>query len=141
MIERTLLMIKPDAVERGLIGEILGRVEAAGLRVARLKLVALEPAEARRFYRVHAGKPFLDGLVEYMSSGPVAAVVLEGEGAIARLRATVGATDPAAAAPGTIRREFGLDLRRNAVHASDGPQTAAEEIAFFGLTLRRDEGA
>src|SRR5512137_2962011 len=101
-MERTLLMIKPDAVERGLTGAILGRVEGAGLRVARLKLVALEPAEARRFYRVHEGKPFLEGLVEYMSSGPVAAVVLEGEGAIARLRATVGATDPAAAAAGTI---------------------------------------
>jgi nucleoside-diphosphate kinase len=141
VLEQTLLMVKPDAVERGLIGKILGRLEDAGFRVARLKLVALDPAEARRFYRVHEGRPFLDGLVEYMSSGPVAAVVLEGEGAIARLREITGATDPSRAAPGTIRRDLGLDVRRNAVHASDGPQTAAGEIAFFGLTLRRDEGA
>jgi nucleoside-diphosphate kinase len=140
-MEATLLMIKPDAVARGLIGAILGRIETAGLKVRRLKLVALEPAEARRFYRVHEGKPFLDGLVDYMSSGPVAVVVLEGETAIGRLRGLVGATDPAAAAPGTIRRDFGIDVRRNAVHASDGPQTAAEEIAFFALTLRRDGGA
>jgi nucleoside-diphosphate kinase len=140
-MERTLLMIKPDAVERGLTGAILGRVAAAGLRLRRLKLVALAPDEARLFYRVHAGKPFVEGLVEYMSSGPVAAVVLEGEGAIGRLRQLVGATDPALAAAGTIRRDFGIDLRQNAVHASDGPQTAAEEIAFFALNLRRDGGA
>jgi nucleoside-diphosphate kinase len=140
-MEQTLLMIKPDAVERGLTGAILGRVEAAGLRLRRLKLVALGPDEARLFYRVHAGKPFLEGLVEYMSSGPVAAAVLEGEGAVGRLRELVGATDPALAAAGTIRRDFGIDVRHNAVHASDGPQTAAEEIAFFALTLRRDGGA
>jgi nucleoside-diphosphate kinase len=140
-MEETLLMIKPDAVARGLIGAILGRIESAGLKVRRLKLVALDPIEARRFYRVHEGKPFLDGLVDYMSSGPVAVVVLEGETAIGRLRALVGATDPAGAAPGTIRRDFGIDTRRNAVHASDGTQTAAEEIAFFALTLRRDGGA
>ena len=103
--------------------------------------MALAPAEARRFYRVHEGKPFLEGLVEYMSSGPVAVVVLEGEAAIGRLRGIVGATDPGGAAPGTIRRDLGIDTRRNAVHASDGPQTAAEEIAFFALTLRRDGGA
>jgi nucleoside-diphosphate kinase len=141
MVERTLMMVKPDAVERGLVGRILSRVEEAGLRLRRLKLVALAPDEARRFYRVHEGKPFLDGLVAYMSSGPVCAAVLEGEDAIRRLREIVGATDPAQAAPGTIRRDFGVDLRRNAVHASDGPATAIEETRFFGLTLRVDAGA
>ena len=141
MAEQTLLLIKPDAVERSLIGRILGRIEEAGLRVCRLKLVALGAPEARHFYRVHQGKPFYEGLVGYISSGPLCAAVLEGEGAIRRLREVIGATDPAQAAPGTIRQEFGLDMRRNAVHASDGPQSAVEEIAFFGLTLRRDEGA
>ncbi|MFH1144474.1 MAG: nucleoside-diphosphate kinase [Candidatus Eisenbacteria bacterium] len=140
MAEQTLLMVKPDAVERGLAGRILARIEAEGFALQRLKLVRLSPAAARRFYAVHEGRPFLDALVDYMSSGPVCVVVLEREDAIARLRALVGATDPTEAAPGTIRREFGIDKRHNAVHASDGPQTAAAEIAFFGLTLDREGG-
>jgi len=140
MDERTLLIVKPDAVERRLGGAILARLEEAGLRVARLKMVRLSPREARRFYRVHEGQPFLDDLVEYMASGPIWAVVLEGEGAILRLRERIGATDPEAAAPGTIRRLHGLDRRRNSVHGSDGAESAAEEIAFFGLDLSR-EGA
>jgi len=133
-------MIKPDAVARGQAGAILARMEAAGFRLRALKMVRLAPDEARGFYHVHAGKPFLEGLVTYMSSGPVVAMVLEREDAIRELRRVVGATDPAEAAPGTIRRDFGVDKSHNAVHASDGPQTAAEEIAFFGLTLAREAG-
>jgi len=140
MAERTLLLIKPDAVGRRLTGKILARVEAEGFTIVRLKLMRLTPQEARRFYAVHEGKPFLEKLVAYVSSGPLCAVVLEGEGAIGRLRALAGATDPAQAAAGSLRREFGLDTTRNAVHASDGPATAAEEIAFFGLTLARHGG-
>lgn len=138
MDQQTLLLIKPDAIARGLGGKILARAEAAGLRVERLKMMRLERAEARRFYHVHEGKPFLDGLVEYMSSGPVWGVVLAADDAIRRLRDLVGATDPAQAVAGTLRRDFGQDVRHNSVHASDGPATAAEEIAFFGLGLRRD---
>jgi nucleoside-diphosphate kinase len=138
--ERTLMLIKPDATGRGQIGRILERVERAGFRLVRLKLVRLTPAEARRFYRVHAGRPFLEDLVAFISSGPVCAVVLEREGAIAELRRLVGATDPRAAAAGSLRREFGSDTRHNAVHASDAAETARAEIAFFGLTLEREAG-
>ncbi len=139
-MERTFSMIKPDAVARGQTGAILARIEAAGFGLRALKMVQLSPDEARGFYHVHAGKPFLENLVAFMSSGPVVAMVLEREDAIRELRRVVGATDPAEAAPGTIRRDFGVDKSRNAVHASDGPQTAAEEIAFFGLTLAREAG-
>jgi len=138
MSEQTLLIIKPDATARRLGGTILARVAEEGLEVARLKMVRLTPGDARRFYRVHEGKPFLEGLVEYMASGPVWAVVLEGPEAIRRLRELMGATNPAAAAPGTLRARYGESLTRNAVHGSDAPATAAEEIAFFGLTLERD---
>jgi nucleoside-diphosphate kinase len=137
-MQQTLLMIKPDATERGLGGRILAQIESAGLTVRRLKLVRLSPDEARELYRVHTGKPFLDGLVDYISSGPVWVVVLAGEKAITRLRQLVGATDPSQADDGTVRRQFGLDVRRNAVHASDSPASAATEIAFFGLTVARD---
>jgi nucleoside-diphosphate kinase len=107
-----------------------------------MRMVHLSPEEARVFYRVHEGKPFLDALVAYMSSGPIVALVLEGENAIPRLREVVGATDPAKAAPGTIRRDFGVDIQSNAVHASDSPESAEEEIRFFGLALAlRGQGA
>lgn len=139
-MERTFTMIKPDAVARGHAGAILARMEAAGFRLRALKMVKLSPDEARGFYHVHAGKPFVEDLVAYMSSGPVVAAVLERENAIGELRRVVGATDPAEAAPGTLRRDFGVDKSHNAVHASDGSQTAAEEIAFFGLTLGRESG-
>jgi nucleoside-diphosphate kinase len=129
------MMIKPDAVERNLIGRILERVEGAGLRIARLRMVRLKPEEARSFYRVHEGKPFLDSLVAFMSSGPIVALVVEGENVVPRLREVVGATDPAKAAPGTIRKDFALNIERNSVHASDAPETAREEIAFFHLGL------
>lgn len=131
MIERTLSIIKPDAVARGLIGEILRRFEAAGLKIAAAKLLRLSLEQARAFYAVHKERPFYSSLAEYMSSGPILVSVLEGEGAITRNREIMGATDPAKAAPGTIRREWGHDVEKNAVHGSDSPQTAQWEIAFF----------
>lgn len=134
-MQQTLMMIKPDAVRRNLIGQILARIEGAGLMVRRMKMVQLSPAEARAFYRVHEGKPFLDDLVAFMASGPIVVAVLEGEDAISKLAAIVGPTDPAKAPPGTIRRDFGLDLEKNSIHRSDAVETAASEIEFFGLSL------
>jgi len=131
MIERTLSIIKPDAVERGLIGKILDRLESGGLKIVAAKLTRLSPEKARHFYAVHKERPFFAGLCEYMSSGPILVSVLEGEGAIMKNREIMGATDPAKAAPGTIRREWGKDVEKNAVHGSDGPETAASEISFF----------
>jgi nucleoside-diphosphate kinase len=129
------MMIKPDAVARNLVGEILGRVEGAELAIRRLRMVHLTAAEAREFYKVHEGKPFLDSLCAFMSSGPIVALVVEGDRAIERLAEIVGATDPGKAAPGTIRRDIGIDIEKNSVHRSDAPETAAAEIAFFGLGL------
>ena len=131
MIERTLSIIKPDAVARGLIGEILRRLESGGLKIVAAKLARLSREQARAFYAVHKERPFFASLTEYMSSGPILVSVLEGEGAIMKNREIMGATDPAKAAPGTIRREWGKDVEKNAVHGSDGPETAASEIAFF----------
>ena len=131
MIERTLSIIKPDAVARGLIGEILRRLEKAGLKIVAGKLVHLDLEQAKRFYAVHKERPFYSSLTEYMSSGPAFVSVLEGEAAIAKNREIMGATDPANAAPGTIRRDWGTDVEKNAVHGSDAPETAAWEIAFF----------
>lgn len=135
MAQQTFMMIKPDAVARNKIGEILGRVEAAGLTIGRLRMVHLKEAEAREFYKVHEGKPFIDGLCAFMSSGPIVALVVEGDRAIERLAEIVGATDPKKANPGTIRADIGLDIEKNSVHRSDAPETAAAEIAFFGLGL------
>lgn len=137
-MEQTFTMIKPDAVERGESGHILARMEAAGFAIRRLKMVHLSTDEARQFYAVHTGKEFFEKLVAYMSSGPICVVVLEKENAILDLRKLVGATDPAKAEAGTIRKDFGIDTQRNAVHASDGVETAREEIAFYGLTLKRE---
>lgn len=134
-MQQTFMMIKPDAVGRNLVGEILARVEKAGLSIRRLRMVHLTAGEAREFYKVHEGKPFLDSLVRFMSSGPIVAAVLEGEDAIHRLAQVVGPTDPAKAPPGTIRKDFGLDIERNSIHRSDAPETAETEIAFFGLGL------
>ena len=131
MAERTLSIIKPDAVARGLIGEILRKFEAAGLKIVAAKLVHLTPERARAFYAVHEQRPFFASLTEYMSSGPILVSVLEGEGAIMKNREIMGATDPAKASPATIRREWGKDVEKNAVHGSDGAETAASEIAFF----------
>ncbi len=135
-VERTLSIIKPDAVARGLIGEIVKRFESAGLKVAAGKLLRLTPERAQAFYAVHKERPFYASLCAYMSSGPIFVAILEGEGAIMRNREIMGATDPAKAAPGTIRRDCGKDVEKNAVHGSDGPETAANEIAFF---FRPDE--
>jgi nucleoside-diphosphate kinase len=130
-MERTLAIVKPDAVERGHSGEILKRIEAQGLQISALKKIHLARAQAERFYEVHKERPFYQSLCEYMSSGPVVIAVLSGEQAITRWRALMGATDPAKAAPGTIRKDLGVDVQRNAVHGSDAPETAAREIAFF----------
>jgi len=130
-MERTLAIVKPDAVERGHSGEILKRIEAQGLKISALKKLHLARAQAERFYEVHKQRPFYQSLCEYMTSGPVVIAVLSGEQAITRWRALMGATDPAKAAPGTIRKDLGLDVQSNAVHGSDAPETAAREIAFF----------
>ena len=135
-VEKTLSIIKPDAVGRNLIGEILRRFEGAGLRIAAGKLVRLTPERAQAFYAVHKERPFFNGLCAYMCSGPIFVSVLEGENAILKNREIMGATDPAKAAPGTIRKDWGNDVEQNAVHGSDGPETASSEIAFF---FRPDE--
>jgi nucleoside-diphosphate kinase len=130
-VEKTLSIIKPDAVGRNLIGEILRRFEEAGLRIAAGKLLRLTPQRAQAFYAIHKERPFFSSLCAYMSSGPIFVSVLEGENAILKNREIMGATDPAKAAPGTIRKDWGNDVEQNAVHGSDGPETAAGEIAFF----------
>jgi nucleoside-diphosphate kinase len=130
-LERTLAIIKPDAVTRGLTGEILRRIHEGGFQIIALKSVRLSKAEAERFYAVHRGRPFFEPLTEFMSSGKAVVLVLEGEGAIARWREVMGATDPAKAAPGTIRRQFGTTIQNNCTHGSDAPETAAFEISYF----------
>lgn len=131
MVERTLSIIKPDAAGRGLIGEILKRFESAGLKIVAARLLHLSADQAQAFYAVHKERPFYSSLTEYMSSGPIMVSVLEGEGAIMKNREIMGVTDPAKAAPGTIRRDWGKDVEKNAVHGSDGPDTAEWEITFF----------
>jgi nucleoside-diphosphate kinase len=130
-MEQTLSIVKPDAVRRHLIGEILRRFEAAGLKIVAGKFLRLTPERAEAFYAVHKARPFFASLCAYMSSGPIFVSVLEGDNAIAKNREIMGATDPAKAAIGTIRKDFGKDVEQNAVHGSDGPDTAAQEIAFF----------
>ena len=129
--ERTLSMIKPDAVERNLVGRILARFEEEGLTVAAIRKVHMSKREAEGFYAVHAGRPFFGELTDYMSSGPTMVVVLEGDNAILKNREIMGATDPSQAAPGTIRAEFAIDKGKNSVHGSDAPETAAQEIAYW----------
>ncbi len=131
MIERTLSIIKPDAIGANLIGEILKKFESENLKIIAAKLSHLSSEQAQAFYAVHKERPFYSSLTEYMSSGPILISVLEGEGAIMKNREIMGATDPAKAAPGTIRREWGKDVEKNSVHGSDGPDTAAWEISFF----------
>ena len=130
-LEQTLSIIKPDAVEKNAIGQILARFEAAGLRIVAARMMHLSRAEAEGFYAVHRGRPFFGSLVEFMISGPVLVQVLEGENAIARNRELMGATDPKKAAKGTIRADFAQSIDANAVHGSDAPETAAVEIAYF----------
>ncbi len=133
-IERTFSIIKPDAVAKNVIGPITAKFEAAGLRVVASRMVRLTEAQAKAFYAVHKERPFYAGLVKFMTEGPVIVQVLEGEGAIAKNREVMGATNPEKANPGTIRKEFATDIERNAVHGSDAPETAKEEIAFFFST-------
>lgn len=130
-MSRTLLIVKPDATGRNLIGHVINRLEKARFALVDLRLVRLSKDQARRFYAVHEGKPFLDSLVAFMSSGPVVPMVLEKDNAVEDLRALVGATDPAKAACGTVRNEIGLNVEKNSVHASDSDENAAKEIAFF----------
>ena len=130
-LERTLSIIKPDAVKKNVIGQILARFEKAGLRIVAARMMQLSRAEAEGFYAVHRSRPFFKDLVEFMISGPVMIQVLEGENAIARNRDLMGATDPKKAAAGTIRADFAQSIDANAVHGSDGPDTARTEIAYF----------
>lgn len=130
-MERTLVIVKPDGVQRGLAGEIISRFERRGLRIAALKLMQISLELAQRHYAVHKGKPFYEPLLQYITSGPVVVMVLEGKDAIEIVRRTMGATNPAKAAPGTIRADLALETGRNLVHGSDSPETAAFEIPLF----------
>lgn len=131
MQERALSIVKPDAVKKNAIGDILRRFESAGLKVVAAKMMTLSKAEAQGFYAVHKDRPFFDSLTTFMSSGPILVSVLEGENAIQTNRRIMGATDPAKADAGTIRRDHATDVEKNAVHGSDGPETARWEIAYF----------
>jgi nucleoside-diphosphate kinase len=130
-LERTLIIVKPDAVQRGLTGSIITRFERRGLRITAMKLIRISAELAERHYAIHEGKPFYEPLIEYITSSPVVVIVLEGNDAIEIARRTMGATNPAEAAPGTIRADFGLEIGRNLVHGSDGPETAAFEVPLF----------
>ena len=135
MVQRTLCLIKPDAVTRDLSGAILDLIQKNGLKVAALKMLRLTKAGAEGFYAVHKERPFFDSLTGYMSSGPIVAAVLEGEDAVARYRKLMGATNPANAEAGTIRKLYAVDVEANSVHGSDAPETAAVEIAYFFSSL------
>ena len=131
MIQRTLTLVKPDGVEQGVIGQVVRQFEEEGLKVVGLRMLRLDRRSARGFYHVHRERPFFDSLVDFMTSGPIVAMVLEGEDAIARARKVMGATDPAKAEAGTLRRQFASSIEKNVVHGSDGPDTAAFEIPYF----------
>jgi nucleoside-diphosphate kinase len=130
-MERTLSIIKPDGVSRGLIGDVIKHIEERGLKIVAMKMLHLTQTQARGFYAVHRERPFFEGLTTFMSSGPAVVMVLEGDNAIARWRELMGATDYRKAAEGTIRREFATDIEKNVVHGSDAPETAAFEIGYF----------
>jgi len=130
-VERTLILVKPDAMQRGLAFEVLGRLERRGLRLAGLQLLQVDEAMAKRHYGEHEGKPFFAGLVSYITSSPIIAAVFEGTNAVAAARQTMGGTKPTEAAPGTIRGDFGLEIGRNLVHGSDSPESAEREIGIF----------
>ena len=134
-MERTLSIIKPDGVRRALVGEVVKRFEQAGIRIAAMKMLHLSREQARGFYGVHRERPFFDSLTEFMSSGPIVVMVLEGDGVIQKNRDLMGATNFKDAAPGTIRHDFATDIEKNVVHGSDGPATAQTEIAFFFSSL------
>ena len=130
-MQRTLILVKPDAVQRGLIGEVLSRLERRGLRFAAIKLMSVSEALAERHYAEHRGKPFYEGLVRFITSSPIVAAVVEGDEAVRIVRATMGATDPAQADAGTVRGDLALSIGQNVVHGSDSPESAAREIDLF----------
>ncbi len=130
-IEKTLAIIKPDATARGITGKIIDRIEQEGFTIRAMRKLSLSKEDAQAFYAVHRERPFFDSLTEFMSSGPVVVLCLEREGAIAKWREVMGATNPADAAEGTLRKLYAVDLEKNSVHGSDAPETAAEETAFF----------
>ena len=138
-MERTLAIIKPDAVERGLAGNIIARLQKEGFVVLGMKMIRLTQDDASRFYAVHRERPFFDSLTGYMASGPIVPLLLQRQEAITTLREVMGATDPAQAAPGTLRQEFGVDVEKNSVHGSDSPASVAQEIPFFFSQLECHE--
>jgi len=140
-LERTLSIVKPDGVSKNLIGEVIKRFESRKLRVVALKMVKISKAEAQGFYAVHRERPFFSSLTDFMSSGPCVVMVLQGENAISTVREIMGATDPAKAAPGTIRRDFASNVERNIVHGSDSPESASFEINYFFNALEIHESA
>jgi nucleoside-diphosphate kinase len=134
-MERTLSIVKPDGVQKHLVGEVIKRFEAHGLKVIGLKMISMDKKEAEGFYAVHRGKPFFESLTAFMSSGPSVVMVLEGEGAISKTRELMGATDLKQAKEGTLRRQFATNIEKNVVHGSDAPETAAFEIKYFFSSL------
>jgi nucleoside-diphosphate kinase len=130
-MERTLSIVKPDGVQKHLIGEVMKRFEGRGLKIVGLKMISMDKKEAEGFYAVHRGKPFFESLTSFMSSGPSVVMVLEGEGAISKTRELMGATDPKQAKEGTLRQQFAANIEKNVVHGSDAPETAAFEIKYF----------
>jgi nucleoside-diphosphate kinase len=134
--QRTLVLVKPDGVKKGLIGEIISRLEKKGLKIAAMRMLQMDKALARRHYAVHDGKPFFAGLVDFITSGPIVAVVVEGEKSVEVVRKLMGETDPVKAAPGTIRGDYGLDIGENLIHGSDSEENAQKEIALFFPDLK-----
>jgi nucleoside-diphosphate kinase len=138
-MERTLSIVKPDGIQRHLIGEVIKRFEDNGLRVIALKMIWMDKNKAEGFYAVHRGKPFFESLTAFMSSGPSVVMVLEGDGVISKTRELMGATDPKQAKEGTLRRQFATNIEKNVIHGSDAPETAAFEIAYFFNSLEMFE--
>jgi nucleoside-diphosphate kinase len=138
-MEKTLSIVKPDGVQKHLIGEVIKRFESHGLKVIALKMISIDKKEAEGFYAVHRGKPFFESLTTFMSSGPSVVMVLEGEGAISKTRELMGATDPQQSKEGTLRRQFATNVEKNVVHGSDAPETAAFEIKYFFNSLEMFE--
>ena len=130
-MEKTLVLLKPDAVQRGLCGEIIGRLERTGLKIVGMKLMQVSDELANRHYGEHVGKPFFDGLVGFITSGPIVAMAFEGNNSVSIVRKTMGATNPAESPPGSIRGDFGTDIGRNLVHGSDSPESAVRELGLF----------
>lgn len=133
-MEKSLVLIKPDAVQRGLAGQIISRLESKGLKIVAMKMLQMDEAMAQRHYAIHKGKPFFDDLVRFITSGPIIAVVFQGNSAVEAIRQMAGATDPATASTGTIRGDLGMDIGRNLVHGSDSPENASTEISLFFTT-------